>query len=262
MAFDKQQFWVIFKHLPEEFMNVYVVNEMGKMLGEVKELDPEDAKPVDSNDVGALIEIDISKSLIRGVPSQNAADCTQWITYYYQKQPHQLCPACFIIDHNKDEYRHKAKEVRDLSQKIVRFLDRIPYDMTRNEYWNIEDAPTRISPKKNNKNRRANMVLFVRPEDGQCCHSVYHEPEQVDENSNVSSQRDKGGSRSGIFRRFKRTREGETSRVSSNQMTERYEEGESSQHQMHNDPQMGVQDVGDWDKYINKTKVLQQDKEA
>ncbi|XP_026428281.1 putative disease resistance protein RGA1 [Papaver somniferum] len=51
MAFDKQQFWVIFKYLPEEFMNVFVANEMGKMLGEVKELDPEDTKPVDSNNV-------------------------------------------------------------------------------------------------------------------------------------------------------------------------------------------------------------------
>ncbi|XP_026415734.1 uncharacterized protein LOC113311068 [Papaver somniferum] len=172
LVFDKQQFWVTFKDFPEEFLNVYVANEIGAVLGEVKELDSEDAKPIDSNDVSALIEIKINKSLIRGVLSQNAANCTQWIPFFYQKQPHQLCPACFILDHDDDDCKNKAKEVRDLSQQLFGFLDKIPYNMTSNDYWNIEDAPTRISPKKSSKAKKANIVLFVRPEDCHYCNSV------------------------------------------------------------------------------------------
>ncbi|RZC45927.1 hypothetical protein C5167_038886 [Papaver somniferum] len=51
MSFDKQQFWVIFKDLPREFLNVFVAREMGLILGEVLELDPDDANPVETNDV-------------------------------------------------------------------------------------------------------------------------------------------------------------------------------------------------------------------
>ncbi|RZC70786.1 hypothetical protein C5167_033920 [Papaver somniferum] len=168
---SKQQFWVVFKDLPQEFMNVFVANEMGKIVGNVLELDPEDAKPLENNDVASLIEIEISKPLYRGVLRQNDVDCTQWITFFYQKQPHRLCPSCFIIDHDRDECKNKAKDVRDFSQKIIRFLGKIPYSMTTNEYWNLDETPTRISPKKNNRSRRTNMITFVKPEDGHYCNS-------------------------------------------------------------------------------------------
>ncbi|RZC55344.1 hypothetical protein C5167_014197 [Papaver somniferum] len=177
MSFDKQQFWVIFKDLPQEFLNMYVSREMGLILGEVLELDPEDANPVETNDVGDLIEIDITKSIIIGVLSHNAADCTQWFTFYYQKQPHHLCHACFIIDHDKDDCKNKANYVRDLSQNI-----------------------------------------FM-PEDGQYCNSVYPEQAQDDNNSTAYSFQERGqSSRRGVIRRFKRTREAEISRASSNEV--------------------------------------------
>lgn len=81
MEFNIQQFWVALKELPPEFLNEEVATEIGRTIGCVFELDHEDA-------------------------------------FYYAKQPHQLCPECFTMNHDEEKCKDRANYVRDTENKL------------------------------------------------------------------------------------------------------------------------------------------------
>lgn len=73
LDFGFQCFWLDFKDLVPEFLDVDVIHAMGSLVGHIQAIVPEDANPTGSNVVGVYFKIDHKKLLI--VIDHVEADC-------------------------------------------------------------------------------------------------------------------------------------------------------------------------------------------
>lgn len=200
MDFSIQEFWVDFKDLPPELFDRETMFKFAKILGEVEKIEPEDGNPIDTNAVSAYIKINVKTPLIRGLLTENGAGYTQWIPFFYQKHPGNLCPACFVLDHDEDDCENKAKFVRALANKELFKFGQTNYSLEDVIAINPkygDGSPIKINKKvSKKKSAAANKVVFQRPSDG---YHVSPYTEEARSNSNAGE----GSS----MRRNKRERE-------------------------------------------------------
>lgn len=46
--------------------------------------------------------------------TENAAGVSQWVGFFYRKQPHKICHECFTLDHTKQDCARRANRVREM----------------------------------------------------------------------------------------------------------------------------------------------------
>ncbi|XP_026416606.1 uncharacterized protein LOC113312051 [Papaver somniferum] len=102
LDWSKQCFWIQIKKILLEHMNVKALSKIGKNMGEVLAIVPEDGVPVEGEPVKVCVQVDINYPLRKGVMSKTNAGSTRWIKLFYEKQPHKICPSCYILNHTKE----------------------------------------------------------------------------------------------------------------------------------------------------------------
>lgn len=73
-------------------MNQNRVKEMGEVMGEVTAIEPESSLPEPGEVFKVYVKINLASQLRRGVLSITVAGSTRWVCYFYEKQPHKICP--------------------------------------------------------------------------------------------------------------------------------------------------------------------------
>lgn len=111
LDWDHQVFWIQLKHLLPEFMNAKVVKEMGAIMGEVIALQPENGCPVAGEIQKVCVNINLKTPLRRGILAVTATGHTRWVRFYYEKQPHNLCLECYVLDHSKKDCKKRAEDL-------------------------------------------------------------------------------------------------------------------------------------------------------
>ncbi|KAI3913805.1 hypothetical protein MKW92_018085, partial [Papaver armeniacum] len=114
---ETQDFWIELKGLLPELMKVKIVEDMGRIMGEVRVIDPKDAIPAPGKTVKVCVKINLLTPLRRGILAVNSAGNTKWIRFYYEKQPHKICPKCFVLKHSNKACDAAAKFLELAHQK-------------------------------------------------------------------------------------------------------------------------------------------------
>ncbi|XP_026459195.1 uncharacterized protein LOC113359837 [Papaver somniferum] len=102
--------WLIdgFKYLKLEHMNIAVKNEAIGFIGRKISTKPRNCRPRAGNTVKTRFEVDLNKSLHRGGwwKTANAEDV--WIRYHWELRPKNICPKCFVIDHDNENCEYTS----------------------------------------------------------------------------------------------------------------------------------------------------------
>lgn len=93
-----QCFWIQLKNLLPEFMKEKVIREMGNIMGDVIAIDPPNYIPADGELVKVCVTVDMNKPLRRGTLAIIVVGITRWVRYFYEKQPHKVCPNFYVIN--------------------------------------------------------------------------------------------------------------------------------------------------------------------
>ncbi|XP_026410606.1 uncharacterized protein LOC113305823 [Papaver somniferum] len=149
-------------------MNVKEITKIGKILGEVLAIVPEDGVPAEGEHVKACVQVDINFPLRRGVMAKTNAGSTRWINFFYEKQPHKICPNCYILNHNKDVCKAAADYLTKAHAK-PHYFGELNIGATKQTVIarDGEQIPAVIQ-KKNTKGK-----VFVSPKDGYVIGSTY-----------------------------------------------------------------------------------------
>ncbi|XP_026417308.1 uncharacterized protein LOC113312787 [Papaver somniferum] len=107
-TFDKQIFTLQFKYLKLEHMNIDVIDEAISFIGRKISTKPRNCRPRAGNTVKARIEVELNKSLHRGGWWKTVTVEDAWIRYHWELQPKNICPKCFVIDHDDEKYKYTS----------------------------------------------------------------------------------------------------------------------------------------------------------
>lgn len=102
-VFTHQEWNVQFQNILLEHHSEEIVGDAIQELGTKIWTNPPDRKLTYGSMISARINIDLSKPLHRGVWWNTAAGGVTWIPFHWERQPHNLCPKCFFIDHKEEE---------------------------------------------------------------------------------------------------------------------------------------------------------------
>ncbi|XP_026378698.1 uncharacterized protein LOC113273150 [Papaver somniferum] len=152
-TFDKQIFTLQFKYLKLEHMTVVVIDEAISFIGKKISTKPRNCIPRVGTTVKARIEMDLNKSLYRGGwwKTVNVEDV--WIRYHWELQPKNICPKCFIIDH--DDEKSLLKEDSEANKEKKGSTSTNYMEEEQVDEGNIEDS--------RNVKRMRNSTLNVEP---------------------------------------------------------------------------------------------------
>ncbi|XP_026434565.1 uncharacterized protein LOC113332106 [Papaver somniferum] len=159
LDWTQQAYWIQLKYIQPEYMTVKVVEEMGKLLGEVLAIEPKNAIPVGGVPVKVWVKIDLLKPLRRGALAITAAGVTKWVKFYYEKQPRKLCPKCNIINHCEGACKAAIEYVEALHKHPLPFggVGRLKKSLT---------ARTSASSTPNQNSRMNGRNITFTPQDG------------------------------------------------------------------------------------------------
>ncbi|XP_026443846.1 uncharacterized protein LOC113343999 [Papaver somniferum] len=174
-----QYFWLQLKKLLPEHMNPISVTKIGKLMGEVIDIEPKDAIPVDKDGVKVCISIDINNPLRRGDLAKTDVRYTRWINFFYEKQPHNICPHCYIIKHTQGACKEAAEFFIKAHNKPYYFGIKT---VTGKKKSGEENSAANISIMQ--KQRVIKHSPFVPTKDGIMIAPVVNSPAQDEEDNN------------------------------------------------------------------------------
>ncbi|RZC43960.1 hypothetical protein C5167_036912 [Papaver somniferum] len=87
--------------------------------------DPPNCRPTYGSMISARVKIDLRKPLFRGGWWNTRAGGVTWVRYHWERQPHNLCPHCWTIDHNQEEcatVAHDLKVRRYTNEEYINYI--------------------------------------------------------------------------------------------------------------------------------------------
>lgn len=116
--FIHQDWTVQFKNLLLEHHSVQVIDESLVELGPKIWTEPPNCMPSYGSMITARVKVDLKKPLFRGGWWNTRAGGVPWVRYHWERQPHNLCPKCLTIFHEKEECSNM-----ELDLKIRRYTN-------------------------------------------------------------------------------------------------------------------------------------------
>lgn len=89
-----------------------VINEALIEMGTNIHTIPENCRHGYGSMITARVKIYLKKPLHRGDWRNTTAGGVTWVRYLWERQPHSLCPNCFVIDHDEEECANVAEDLK------------------------------------------------------------------------------------------------------------------------------------------------------